>query len=316
MAFPTKAMIFTGLHCSDNVSAWLIGDRRGFVRDTASYARRRTEIIADANAESCDLAVNLGDDTDGGATKANKLTLFQATLADFDANLNCEIIHAIGNHTVQVSGDGWDGVGGNPTMSQYFDALDASTSEGAKANFYGPDNEAYCYEYTDTNGMVWICLFFSYSDVFDNDGPGYDYMDWLDTRLQVHSAAGTPCVVVAHAHLWQNANNSNPNGLRVEDADWASLQPIFDAAETLQIVFGGHQHAGGAWMKRNGVWFLDVEGSVSMPPDQTATGNAYMIVTINPQQIWTPYGMKAQVKVEPYGFCRVDKPNYDKFAAA
>ena len=61
MAFPTKAMIFTGLHCSDNVSAWLIGDRRGFVRDTASYARRRTEIIADANAESCDLAVNLGD---------------------------------------------------------------------------------------------------------------------------------------------------------------------------------------------------------------------------------------------------------------
>jgi len=312
MAFPTIATIASDLHGSTESSGSGPGDRSGFIRHYGSRDRRLGEIVSVANSSSSDLLVLAGDNVDSDCADGSKLSNFTSMINYLDANLNCDFITTIGNHIWTPTSPPWDGEGDAPSMSDYFDALDASTSEGAKANYYGPDSEAYSFSYTDINGMLWVVVLCPVHTFFEQDDP-YDYLDWLDTRLQAAASAGTPCCVVTHVHLWQNSNNSNPNTLRISDTAWSSLQTIFDDADTLQCVFGGHQHAGGAWMKRKGVWFIDVEGSVSMPPNQTDTANAYMVVTINPQQIWTPNGMKAQVRVVPYGLCRVNKPEYDKF---
>ena len=313
MAFPTIATICSDIHYHTQAqAAKAAGDHPGWGRDYQSADRRVAEIVAAANSASSDLLVDCGDKVDGGCADVSKLSKLTGYLDYLDTYLVCDFETVLGNHIWTTGTPSWSGA---PSMSDYFDALDAATCVGTRTNYYGPDSEAWAFEYTDDNGMVWIFLTFTESNFFENDDP-YDYLTWLNTRLQAHVSTDTPCCIVSHAKLWQNANNPFPgSGMGVSDAGWANLQTIYDNATTLQLVAGGHAHAGGAMMKRNGVWFIDPCGSISMPLSQTATGNSYLVVEINPQQVATQYGNKAQIKITQHGYGSYGKPNYDKFGA-
>ena len=315
----TVATIYTGLHASNNTSSWTIGDRRGWMRDTASYERRRNEIVAATNSASSDLLVNLGDTIDADCDDAQRTVILQALYDYYDANLSCDVISAIGNHIYRYDGTGysWDGLDGAPSMTDYFTILNNSTSEpeANKANFDGPDGDPYCYEYTDNNGMVWIHMCVPYNVDGEIYGPDpEDFVAWLTARLAAHAATDTPCCVFSHTQLWLNANANRPTTLAPSEGDWAILSTIFDAAPTLQCVFGGHYHEARRWMKRNGIWYIDVGCSVSMPATGTAVDNNYIVCTIKPQEIWTPYGRKAQIQIVPGGISVLEK-SYDVFAA-
>ena len=318
---PSKVLHISELHLSDTAQASAFGDRPGFMRDTLSGVRRYTEAVTTAVSESVDLFINGCDTVASNCTDLAKLGLFTDFLDYLDANLGgIKSAHALGNHLYRLAvAYEWDGVDGAPTMAQYFTALNASTSEVVKSNAFGEDfgggDEAFSYTFTDTNGLLWICVCCPYGSTM-TDRDANDHLDWLNDRLQAANSAGTPCVVLSHTQLWQNDASPTPITLRINDTDWASLQTIYDNAGTLQCVLGGHSHAAGQFMKWHDIWFIDVAASVSMPPyfgvAESDTGNAYVVITIDPQVFATPYGLKANILVTGYGFNTFSKA-YENF---
>ena len=318
----SKILVFSDWHGGDNAYGAGPGDRLGWIRScSGSFARRLTEIIATENAETPDITLNLGDTVDAGCSDANKLShLTTNFLTVLDAGLAGKILHTLGNHIYRLTDSvnvSWTGVGDKPAITDYFDALDASSSQGARANLFGPDSDAYSYTYTDANGLLYICVCCPWGDHFEQDIT-YDYLDWLNTQLQAASTAGTPCVIFSHCPMWQNDNSPYSNSMRISDTSWSSLQTIYDNADTLQLAMGGHSHRAHQYMLRNGVWFLDFQGSLSMPNSriETAGSNAYGLVKIKPQEVWTPYGMKARIEVTGYGYNLSSVKDYDKFIIA
>ena len=324
MAEESTILTFADWHGGDNAKGTGPGDRRGWYRSVSgSFFRRLAEIITTEVAVEPDITLNLGDNVDGDCTDADKLSYLTTNFLDvLDAGLTGEILHTLGNHIYKLlshANVSWTGVGDRPDITDYFDALDASTSQGARGNLFGPDSDAYSYTYTDAQGLLYICTCCPWGDHFEQDET-YDYLAELNTRLQAASAAGTPCVIFSHCPMWQNDDCSNPTGggMRISDTSWASLQTIYDNADTLQMVIGAHLHRGGQYMLRNGVWFLDFQGSLSMPESQieTAGSNAYALIKIKPQAVWTPYGSKARIEVTGYGYNLSSLKSYDKFLIA
>jgi len=307
------------LHASDNLAEGP-HDGAGFYRHQTSWSRRLDEVLATANGLSPapNVFVQGGDVVCGGASENQKLSLLQQVLAKLDdgeTGSPCDVIHTLGHHIVNF----WDGEDSAPLMSDYFDELDGASSTGTRANLYGPDSEAYAYTYDDSNGLRFICINFPYGNKNLDVGPNEDYLDYLTTQLANAASSNIPCIVFSHCQLWQNANAVLPapaSGFTPPNEHWTTLQTIYDGAPTLQMVLSGHLHRAEQSMKRNGVWFVGPRGSVALKSGEEDTGNAYIYIQIKPQEIWTPYGMKANIKITNYGYNGNAAQDYDAFAAA
>ncbi len=316
----TTIMLMTGFHVGDNAGSGP-GDAPGFDRDPTSWERRVDEFIAAANTASADVAINLGDLVDGNATNASRLTLMQSSTTKFDdggTGLDMTLLDSLGNHVYGGSSNtSWNGADSKPTLQDFYDELAGSSSRPTFANTYGPSSQPRSYTWDSPTGIRFINFNFPFgSSPIDSAGTTEDYLGWLNDRLDECDAQGKPCIVFSHCHSWQNPDALDPankSTFAPSDAHWATLSAMYDGTKNLQAVFGGHLHRGGQSMSRNGIFYIDTLGSVSIREGDELIGNAYLKVELIPKVVTTTFGDKANVRITGFGYSTSDSRDWDHY---
>lgn len=237
---------------------------RRFTTGTQRMQEFVDEFNGDGTIQAC---VNLGDWVDANSTDAaNELDALMVQTTD----LPTAMISTDGNHGRLLF-----------TGANFWTAMD--TSHVARDNEYTDASGYISYTY-DVGGIRFVVL----SSGGDRDEAGK--LTWFETQL---NASTLPVVVLTHYPLWLATEWNWTYASNFQD-----YQDLIDAAENVQAVICGHYHPDDIDTVINDVPYINLNGSV-LAPD--VADNAYFKIQLIPNAVWTPNGMKANIKITGYG---------------
>jgi 3',5'-cyclic AMP phosphodiesterase CpdA len=249
--------------------------------DTPEYRRYTTaatrlgDAVATFNEQNVDIVVDLGDLIDQQVSEAQEILYLRARLLQY-ADLTMPFIGTPGNHEKTIYTTPQE-------VIDYYTEID--TIHETRANVFTDvdDFESYTYDFGGIRFIV------PRTDIgYTEDAT----LTWFEAQL---ASSPLPVIVCAHVPIWKN-NDISAWGYVWRDYElW---QAKIDASDNVQAVFCGHWHQDNADVVINNVPYYGFFGSVLCP---NADDNAYFILEIKPNALYTPNGRKANIKITGYG---------------
>jgi hypothetical protein len=135
----------------------------------------------------------------------------------------------------------------------------------------------------DLGGIRFICI----KNNFNVTEAGT--FTWLEDQL----STSLPVVIVCHIPIWPISEWQWTYA-----DDYATFQTLIHAAGNVQAVLCGHYHWNNGDVVKNNVPYYSFFGSILCP---NVDDNAYVIMEIIPNAVYTPNGRKANVSFQGFG---------------
>lgn len=238
-------------------------------------AQREQESIDDAIIELPDVFIYLGDDIDLNTSPSQKRPLLQASVTRTLA-LPMPVLRTQGNH---------DAVAFLGQAVNYYTDIDVNHAvrENVFTNAIGWKSYTY-----DVKGIRLVVLN-TQSEVSG------DEITWFETQL---NASPLPVVVIGHYPMWLGEFSWAYTSSYIE------LQEKINAAGNVLVILAGHYHHNKINTKLKDILYMNFPGSVLAPKE---SDNAYFKLSIRPNAISTPNGMKANIAVKGFGSLGIPK---------
>lgn len=258
----------------------------------------------------CSFAICLGDAHDSlyGAenrcysTETDLLNNYYATLQAFNYRASFlvpDFYTMIGNHEKEL----YTGIGNFPGIEVFFDNL---TSMASVDNAIPRNSTPLSYTF-EKNGIRFVVLYAPLNSIGFDDPSVDDYLGWVQN---VALNTNLPCVIFSHTRLQPSYTSIGGLNGQFYVLDYAtSIQPIIDKAKNVQVCFNGHWHPGD-YSIVNDIPYIGFYGSAKVSND---VDNAFYIVEIKPNSLYTPNGMKSNIKITGYSLGSLNSQDYTKY---
>ena len=240
-------------------------------RRFSTYITRHSEAIATFNSEGVDLVINAGDYLDENTEDIDKRTLLQAEVTR-SQGLNADLLLSTGNHDQALFA--------SEPVDFY---TDIDVNHIIRDNIYTDTNGWKSFTY-DVGGIRLVCV----HAVTGTNEVGM--ISWFEARL---NESTLPVVVISHIPIWEITQWSWTYA-----NDYTDFQSKIDIAGNVQAVFSGHYHWDNGDVTINSVPYYSFFGSVLCPE---LSDNAYFIIEIIPEAVYTINGLKANIKITGFG---------------
>ncbi len=272
-----KVGIIADVHHTDSADeSWGGGVNQGPVqwRKYSTAESRLTAFCNAMNAAGADVCIQLGDFMDNSSTNTNLEEIVQTVT---DSDWSGLWYNVAGNHEQYVWGDDFSDYEARINNSAYDDGLEQNSADLS-------------YSF-DVNGIHFVVLFLT---GFNTTGvPVWATIEpWLVANL---AATDLPVVIFSHALI------GGSGSLLYEPicASAATIRTVLENAGNVQTVICGHYHWAGFDTVINDIPYRNLRGSVLSDTSEDFH-NAYYLFEIIPDAIYTPNGMKANIKLTGY----------------
>ncbi len=270
--------VITDVQTGDNADdpSWSIGGSPEEYRRYSTGTQRMQEFVDEFNGDgTIQACVNLGDWVDTTSEDGTRIALLDALVTQ-SLGLPTAVIGTEGNHeTAKLAG------------ADFISSVDAN--HVTRANTHTDLGGYISYTY-DVGGIRFVVL----SSGSNRTEAGK--LTWFETQL---NASTLPVIVLTHYPLWLATEWQWTYA-----SNYADYQTLIEAAGNVQAVICGHYHPDDIDVVINNVPYIKLPGSV-LAPD--AADNAYLKIEIIPYVVFTPDGMKANIKITGYGTKGISK---------